>query len=346
MTGETILVVGGAGYIGSHMVKDLVRADKNVVVLDNLARGHRDLVPGGVFVEGDLGDSALLDRVFSEYKIDAVMHFAAYSLVGESVEKPLAYYRNNISRTIELLEAMIRHAVRRFIFSSTAAVYGEPENVPITEEHPCRPTNPYGESKLAVEQLLADCARAGDLQYVSLRYFNAAGADVSGDLGERHGPETHLIPLVLQAALGEREGIQIFGTDYPTSDGTCLRDYVHVSDLTRAHLLALQRLTSGGNNAIYNLGNSKGYSVREVIETARRVTGHSIPTVASGRRAGDPAVLVADSGKIRGELGWKPRYEDLQTIIETAWVWHQREAQRKKNHRSETAVGLQAPAKD
>lgn len=328
MSGETILVVGGAGYIGSHMVLDLLRTDREVVVLDNLSRGHRDLIPGGVFVEGDLGDASLLDRIFSEHKIDAVMHFAAHSLVGESVEKPLVYYRNNISCTIELLEAMIRHSVRRFIFSSTAAVYGEPQAVPVAEEHSCQPTNPYGESKLAVEQLLKDCARTGNLQYVSLRYFNAAGADVSGTLGERHNPETHLIPLILRVATGEMEQIRIYGSDYPTTDGTCVRDYLHVSDLTQAHLLALQSLQKGTASAIYNLGNSKGYSVREVIETARRLTGHAIPAVVSARRAGDPAVLVADSGKIRRALNWKPRYEDLSQIIETAWMWAQKEAGR------------------
>jgi UDP-glucose 4-epimerase len=331
MAGETILVVGGAGYIGSHMVLDLLRAGHEVVVLDNLSRGHRDLIPGGVFVEGDLGDTRLLDRVFTEHKIDAVMHFAAYSLVSESVEKPLAYYRNNISRTIELLEAMVRHSVRRFIFSSTAAVYGEPQGMPIAEEHPCRPTNPYGESKLAVEQLLEDCARNGDLQYVSLRYFNAAGADASGVLGERHNQETHLIPLILRVATEEMKQIRIYGTDYPTTDGTCVRDYIHVSDLTQAHLLALQSLQKGAASAIYNLGNSKGYSVREVIETARRLTGHAIPAVVSDRRPGDPAVLVANSGKIRRELNWKPRYEDLSRIIETAWMWAQKEARKKNN---------------
>ncbi len=330
MAGETILVVGGAGYIGSHMVLDLLRVGYKVVVLDDLSRGHRDLVPGGSFVEGDIGDSRLLDGIFSEHKIDAVMHFAAYSLVGESVENPLAYYRNNISRTVELLEAMIRHSIRHFIFSSTAAVYGEPQGVPIAEEHPCQPTNPYGESKLAVEQLLADCARIGNLQYVSLRYFNAAGADVSGALGERHNPETHLIPLILRVATGEMEQIQIYGTDYPTPDGTCVRDYIHVSDLTQAHLLALQSLQRGSASAIYNLGNSKGHSVREVIETVRWLTGHPIPVTVSNRRAGDPAVLVADSGKIRRELGWKPRYENLSKIIETAWIWSQKETRRKK----------------
>lgn len=329
MTTETILVVGGAGYIGSHMVKELLQAGYPVVVLDNLSRGHRELVPGGEFVQGDLGDAAVLDRVFSKHRIGAVMHFAAFSLVGESVEKPLDYYRNNVSCTVELLAAMQRHGVGRFIFSSTAAVYGEPAKVPITEDMPCQPTNPYGASKLTVERLLSECERASGLRYVSLRYFNAAGADASGKLGERHDPESHLIPLVLQVATGERKQIGIFGTDYPTPDGTCVRDYIHVSDLATAHLLSLKRLTDGGASAIYNLGNSRGHSVREVIETARRVTGHIIPETVAARRLGDPAVLVADSSRIRRELGWQPRYEDLSAIVETAWKWHRQEAERK-----------------
>lgn len=328
MAKKTVLVVGGAGYIGAHMTKDLLRAGYEVLILDDLSRGHRNLLDGGTFFQGDLGDRILLKQIFSTHTVDAVMHFAAYSLVGESVQQPLLYYRNNVSRTVELLDTMMRHGVKRFIFSSTAAVYGEPANVPIAEEHPCQPANPYGLSKQAVEHMLADCARAHGLQYVSLRYFNAAGADASGELGERHEPETHLIPLVLQVATGERENIKIFGTDYPTPDGTCLRDYVHVSDLTQAHLLALRHLLAGGANAIYNLGNSKGYSVREVIETAQRVTGREIPTVVALRRPGDPARLIADSTRIRHELGWKPLYEDLKSIIETAWVWHQKEAGR------------------
>jgi UDP-glucose 4-epimerase len=329
MIKKNILVVGGAGYIGSHMVKDLLRAGYAVVVLDNFSRGYRDSVSGGVMIEGDLGDAPLLDHVFSRHQISAVMHFAAYSLVGESVEKPLVYYRNNVSQTIELIDAMIRHNVNYFIFSSTAAVYGEPVKTPIHEEHPCQPTNPYGATKLAVERMLADCSRASGLRYISLRYFNAAGADTSGTLGERHEPETHLIPLVLKVATGERESIQIFGTDYPTPDGTCIRDYIHVSDLTQAHLLALASLLRDGNCAVYNLGNSRGYSVYDVIMTARHVTGHHIPAITADRRAGDPAELIADSEKIRRELDWRPRYEHLKTIIETAWVWHQREAKLK-----------------
>ncbi len=331
MADETILVVGGAGYIGSHMVRDLLQAGHEVVVLDNLSRGHRDLIPGGIFIQGDLGNAAQLDKVFTQHRFFAVMHFAAFSLVGESVSKPLDYYRNNVANTVELLDAMARHRIRNLIFSSTAAVYGDPRQArPLREDDICAPTNPYGATKLAVERMLADNAAASDFRYVSLRYFNAAGADTSGAIGERHEPETHLIPLILQVATGERESIKIFGTDYPTPDGTCIRDYVHVNDLTQAHLLALRRLMAGGSSAIYNLGNSRGHSVREVIEVARTVTGHAIPAILADRRAGDPAVLVADSGKIRKELGWKPRFEDLRTIIETAWAWHSKEARRKK----------------
>lgn len=329
MAGETILVVGGAGYIGSHMVLDLLHAGHEVVVLDNLSRGHRDLLVGGTFVEGDLGDAALLDRVFTQHRISAVMHFAAFSLVGESVSKPLDYYRNNVSNTVELLAAMMRHRVRYFIFSSTAAVYGEPRAAkPLLENDPCQPTSPYGATKFTVERMLADNAAASDFRYVSLRYFNAAGADPSGRIGERHHPETHLIPLVLKVATGERESIQLYGTDYPTSDGTCIRDYVHVSDLAQAHLLALEHLLKEGDSAVYNLGNNKGYSVREVVETARRISKHAIPAAEAARRPGDPAFLVADSSKIRRELGWQPRYESLEAIIETAWAWHQKEAAR------------------
>jgi len=326
MSKPTILVIGGAGYIGSHMVLDLLRAGYPVVTLDNLSRGHRDLVAGGEFVEGDLGDPTMLDTVFTQYPVQAVMHFAAWSLVGESVEQPLAYYRNNVADTVSLLEAMQRHDIRHFIFSSTAAVYGEPRQTPITEDHPCLPANPYGATKFAVERLLHDVSAASDLTCSILRYFNAAGADAGGAIGERHRPETHLIPLILQVATGEREAISIFGEDYPTPDGTCLRDYIHVSDLTQAHLLALEALLKGGGNTIYNLGNSTGYSVREVIDAAREITGHSIPARVSARRAGDPAVLIADSSRIRNELGWIPRYERLDDIIRTAWTWHRKEA--------------------
>jgi UDP-glucose 4-epimerase len=318
---ETVLVVGGAGYIGSHMVKELIDRHYDVLILDNLSTGHRRLVSGGRFVYGDLSDTTLLDRLFSENRVDAVMHFAAFSLVGESVQLPLKYYRNNVARTIELIEAMIRHDVLRFVFSSTAAVYGEPERTPITETHPCRPTNPYGASKLSVEQLLSDCDAAYGLKSICLRYFNAAGADVSGQIGEMHDPETHLIPLVLRAVL-TKTPVKIFGTDYKTPDGTCLRDYVHVTDLAQAHMLALDTLMNGGASELYNLGNSVGYSVRQVIDIAGKITGKKIDVVEEKRRPGDPAILVADGSKIKERLKWQPRYEQLETIIQTAWNWH------------------------
>ena len=304
------------------MVKDLLRAGYEVVIMDNLSTGHRELLPGGIFFEGDLDDGKLLDRIFSEYQISAVMHFAAFSLVGDSMQDPLSYYRNNIAGTIELLAAMVRHNVKYFIFSSSAAVYGEPVEIPIKEDHPCNPTNPYGATKVAVEKLLNDCDYAYGLKSVSLRYFNAAGADESGEIGELHEPETHLIPLVLKVASGEKKNIKIFGTDYPTYDGTCIRDYIHVNDLAQAHLLALEALLSGKESSVYNLGNSKGYSVREVIELSEKITEKTIRTVEVERRPGDPAELIAGSDKIREELGWKPGYEDLETIITTAWNWH------------------------
>jgi UDP-glucose 4-epimerase len=321
-----VLVIGGAGYIGSHMVLDLLRAGYPVVTLDDLSRGHRELVPGGDFIEGDLGNPAVLEQVFSQYPIKAVMHFAAHSQVGESVQQPLEYYRNNVANTITLLQSMQQAGIAHFIFSSTAAVYGEPESIPITEAHPCAPTNPYGTTKLTVEHILHDVSHATGLSYSILRYFNAAGADAEAAIGERHQPETHLIPLVLQVATGERESISIFGDNYPTADGTCLRDYIHVSDLTQAHLLALESLLNGGGNSTYNLGNSTGYSVRQIIDTARQITGHTIPAITAERREGDPAILIADSSLIRAELGWQPRYENIEDIIRSAWVWHQREA--------------------
>jgi UDP-glucose 4-epimerase len=306
MNRQTVLVVGGAGYIGSHMVMDLIRRDYEVVVLDNLCRGHRELMPGGTFVEGDLGDATLLDQIFSRHPITAVMHFAAFSLVGESVEKASFYYRNNVSRTIDCLMRWIDTVLGILFFLYCRCT--EAGQVQFLKP-PCQPTNPGGATKVAVERFLADCAQSIGLKYISLRYFNAAGADASGMLGERHEPETHLIPLVLHVAAGERKNIRIFGTDYPTADGTCIRDYVHVSDLTQAHILALESLLKGGDSAVYNLGNSTGHSVRNVIDIARTVTGHPIPETVADRRAGDPAILIADSEKIRRELGWKPRYE-------------------------------------
>jgi len=330
MAKHTIMVVGGAGYIGSHMVKDLLQANYNVITLDNLSTGHRDLLLGGKLIEGNLGDANFLNRIFSDHQIEVVMHFAAYSIVNESVKSPVEYYRNNVANTIELLDAMVQHNVKRFIFSSSAAVYGEPVEVPIKEEHPLRPTNPYGVTKVAIEQMLSDFDSAYGLKYVSLRYFNAAGADASGKIGERHDPETHLIPLILKVTMGERNSIKIFGTDYPTRDGTCIRDYIHVSDLTQAHLLAVEKLMADGESAIYNLGNNRGYSVRNVIEIAAKVTEKQIPAVDDGRRSGDPAVLIANSDKIRKELGWRPQYEDLETILETAWKWLQNVASHTK----------------
>lgn len=317
-----ILVTGGAGYIGSHVAKNLTTAGHRVIIFDNLIKGHREAVLSAKFVEGDLADRELLDRVMQDEQIEAVIHLAAHSLVGESMEKPGKYYENNVSNGLNLLEAMINNDVRNIVFSSTAAVYGEPEEVPITETHPTNPGNTYGESKLFFEKMLKRYDQIHDLKYVSLRYFNAAGADASGRIGEAHDPETHLIPIVLQKALGLREKLYIFGDDYPTKDGTCMRDYIHVEDLAAAHILAVEGLAEGMDSRIYNLGNGEGYSVKEVIDTASEVVGEEIKAEVGQRRAGDPAVLVASSKKIIKELGWEPKYPELKTIIETAWNWH------------------------
>jgi len=319
----SILVTGGAGYIGSHMVKYLDKMGASITVLDNLSTGHRDLVTAGELIEGDLGDQALLDALFEKRDIDVVMHFAASSLVGESVTDPLKYYTNNVSRTANLLSSMQRNDVKHFIFSSTAAVYGEPDELPITENTSTNPTNPYGATKLAVERMLRDCDVAFGLKSICLRYFNACGADDSATIGERHQPETHLIPLVLQVAAGVRDHISVFGDDYETIDGTCVRDYIHVNDLAQAHYQAMTKLLAGVESNIYNLGNSAGYSVRQVIDEVRSVTGRGIKVLDAPRRAGDPAVLVANSSKARQALGWQPQYESLSTMIETAWAWHQ-----------------------
>ncbi|ACL70813.1 UDP-glucose 4-epimerase GalE [Halothermothrix orenii] len=319
-----ILVTGGAGYIGSHVVKSLFEAGYNVVTLDNLEKGHREAVLGGEFIKGDLKDRELLDSIMKDYEIDGVIHLAAHSLVGESMENPGKYYKNNVSNGLNLLEAMVDNDVKYLVFSSTAAVYGEPREVPITEDHPTAPTNTYGESKLFFEKMMKRYDEIYGLKYVSLRYFNAAGADLSGKIGEDHDPETHLIPIVLQKALGLRDKLYIFGNDYPTRDGTCIRDYIHVNDLADAHVLAIEGLTRGLESRIYNLGNGEGYSVKEVIETASRVIGKPIEAGVGDRRPGDPAVLVASSDKIKEELGWDPQYPDLETIIETAWQWHKR----------------------
>ena len=319
-----ILIIGGCGYIGTHMVKALLEAGHQPITLDNLSTGHRELLPGGDFVKGDIQDAVLLDNVFTTYAVDAVMHFAALIEVGESVRQPLTYYRNNVAATANLLEAMVRHGVNQFIFSSSAAVYGEPRYTPIDETHPLAPTSPYGETKLYVENMLRACDTAYGLKSVCLRYFNAAGADPSATIGERHDPESHLIPLVLQAAAGQRDAIHIFGSDYPTPDGTCVRDYIHVNDLATAHLLALDALVQGAPSTVYNLGNGSGYSVRQVIDTARRVTGRPITVKEAPRRPGDPAVLVASAAKVQKELGWRPHRTSLEDIVHTAWNWHKR----------------------
>jgi UDP-glucose 4-epimerase len=320
-----ILVVGGAGYIGSHVVKQLVET-KPVVVLDNLSTGHRHLVDKrAVFVHGDLGDRATLVRIFEKYPIDAVMHFAANSLVGESVAEPMKYYKNNVAATLTLLETMMEYGVKHFIFSSTAAVYGIPNVDLITEDCPTNPINPYGRSKLMIEHMLADFASAYDLRYVVLRYFNAAGAHESGEIGEDHHPETHLIPLILQHLLGMRDKISVFGTDYDTPDGTCIRDYIHVTDLAEAHILALHALLSDKKKtATYNLGNGLGYSVKEVIDMCERVTGKQATIEYTARRPGDPARLVASSENIARELGWQAT-RSLEDIIASAWRWHKKD---------------------
>lgn len=323
----TILVTGGAGYIGSHAVLSLQQAGYQVVVLDNLVYGHRDIVEQVLQVElvvGDTNDRALLDRLFAEHEIAAVMHFAAYTYVGESVTQPEKYYRNNVVGTLTLLEAMVAASVKQFVFSSTCATYGIPTIVPIPEDHSQNPINPYGMTKLVVEKILADFDQAYDFKSVSFRYFNAAGADPHGRLGEDHQPETHLIPLVLMAALGQRESITIFGTDYPTADGTCIRDYIHVTDLAQAHVLGLEYLLKGGQSNAFNLGNGSGFSVKEVIETARQVTGKDIVAIEHDRRPGDPPALVGSGEKARTMLGWSPEYADLHKILTHAWQWHQK----------------------
>ncbi|UTE77494.1 UDP-glucose 4-epimerase GalE [Rossellomorea sp. KS-H15a] len=317
-----ILIVGGAGYIGSHLVKELV-IQQEIIVLDNLSSGHENLIDERVrFVKGDLGDRETLNQLFSEFPIEAVMHFAANSLVGESVGNPYKYYYNNVSNTLTLLDVMLDHEVKNFIFSSTAATYGIPETSLITEATVTNPINPYGRSKLMIEHILEDFHQAYGLNYIVLRYFNAAGAHASGEIGEKHDPETHLIPIVLEHLLGKRESISVFGTDYDTHDGTCIRDYIHVTDLANAHILSLNALLEEKlQTATYNLGNGKGYSVKEIIDTCEKVTGVEANVVLSDRRPGDPATLVASSEKIYHELGWKAEY-DLEDIIESAWTWH------------------------
>jgi UDP-glucose 4-epimerase len=315
------LVAGGAGYIGSHMVKQLLQAGHHVVTYDDLSSGHRDAVLGGELVDGNIRDTERLARTLREYEIDAVLHFAARIEVGESVRRPDLYYQTNVGGSRSLLDAMRAAGVGQLVFSSTAAVYGEPEDVPIPEDHPKRPGNPYGASKWMVERMLADEAAAFGLRSVALRYFNAAGADPEGELGERHDPETHLIPLVCQAAAGRRPAITVFGRDYPTPDGTCLRDYIHVHDLCSAHLTALEYLAAGGTTSAFNLGYGVGTSVQEIIDQVERVSGIRVPVEEGPRRAGDPARLVADASRAREVLGWRPAYDDLERIVADAWRW-------------------------
>lgn len=319
-----ILVCGGAGYIGSHINKQLHKEGYETVVFDNLVYGHREAVKWGTFEQGDLKNMEDIERVFQKYQIDAVFHFAAYAYVGESVDEPEKYYYNNVANTLNLLHVMKKYECNKIIFSSTCATYGEPERVPITEDMPQNPINPYGATKLMMERIFKDYHRAYGLQFVVLRYFNAAGADPDGEIGESHNPETHIIPLVLDAASGKREDIKVFGTDYDTPDGSCVRDYVHVYDLATAHLLALHHLEGGKESDFFNLGNEKGSSVLEAIEAVKKVTGREFKVTLTDRRDGDPAKLVGSSVKAQRVLGWKPEYENIEKIVEHAWNWHEK----------------------
>ena len=319
-----ILVCGGAGYIGSHAVRQLIDKGEEVIIVDNLETGHEDAIhQKAKFYNVDIRNEEELDKVFEENKIDEVIHFAANSLVGESMTNPLKYYNNNVHGTEILLKVMIKHDVKKIVFSSTAATYGEPKSIPILETDPTCPTNAYGETKLAMEKMMKWADVAHGVKFISLRYFNVAGAHASGEIGEDHNPETHLIPLILQVPLGKREFISIFGDDYDTHDGTCIRDYIHVIDLADAHILAVEKLRAGSSSNIYNLGSGNGFTVKEMIEAARKVTGHAIPAKVCERRAGDPAKLVAASAKARKELGWEPQFENVEAMISSAWKWHQ-----------------------
>lgn len=317
-----LLVTGGAGYIGSHTVRALIAAGHTPIILDNLSRGHVESIPAGVeFVEMDIADPKLVD-LLKEKQIEGIMHFAAHSQVGESMVKPAIYYENNVVGSYHLIESAHQAGVKYFVFSSTAAVYGEPEEVPITEDARLQPTNVYGRTKLVIEHMLRDYSSVYDMNYVALRYFNAAGADPSGVIGEDHHPETHLIPLILEAALGKREAITIFGTDYPTADGTCVRDYIHVNDLASAHVLAMQHLAQGGKSEVFNLGTGNGFSVKEIVDATKKVTGVDFKVIIGERRAGDPGTLIASSQKIQTMLGWKPIYSSVENVIKDAWHWH------------------------
>lgn len=319
-----ILIVGGAGYIGSHTNKVFTEAGYETLVLDNLSYGHEEAIKWGKFVQCDIKDFDDLDNVFEEYDITAVVHLSSYIEVGESVVNPEKYYTNNVVNTMNLLKVMLKHDVKKFIFSSTCATYGIPQKIPLVEDHPQNPINPYGRTKLMVEQILKDYDVAYGLKSVILRYFNASGADKSGEIGEAHDPESHLIPLILDAAIGKRENIKIFGTDYDTEDGTCIRDYIHVTDLADAHMLALKYLDEGNESNEFNLGNGKGFSVREVIDSVRKVTGRDFKVVETERRPGDPAILIGSSQKAKDILKWDPQYVDIDTIVESAWNWHKK----------------------
>ncbi len=319
-----VLVCGGAGYIGSHVNKELNLCGYETVVFDNLVYGHREAVKWGSFFEGDLSKIEDIEKVFSQYKIDAVLHFAAFAYVGESVDAPEKYYYNNVVNTLNLLNVMKKHGCQKIVFSSTCATYGEPEKTPITEDMPQNPINPYGATKLMVERIFKDYHTAYGLNYAVLRYFNAAGADPEGEIGESHTPETHIIPLILDAASGKREDIKVFGTDYPTPDGSCIRDYIHVKDLATAHVLALKNLEADGESDFFNLGNTKGTSVLELVDSVKRVTGKDFKVTLAERRAGDPAVLVGSADKIKSVLGWTPLYGDIDTIVSHAWAWHEK----------------------
>jgi len=320
---STILVTGGAGYIGSHVVRDLLRQNHKPIVFDNLQTGHRKAIKNAPFIEGDLSDQRKLTETFQANSVDAVMHFAADCLVGESVRDPVKYFNNNVKNSLSLIEMMEEFDVRKIVFSSSAAVYGEPKQIPISEVHPCAPTNPYGETKWIIEKVLQAFREGGKLNFISLRYFNAAGADPEGELGEDHSPETHLVPFAIKAAL-DGTSVPLFGTDYDTPDGTCIRDYIHVSDLAQAHVLALKKLEQERISGIYNLGNGDGYSVRDVIETVKKVSGKKLAAIDSPRRPGDPSRLVAGSEKAKEELGWTPKYTDLETIVSTAYNWYRK----------------------
>lgn len=328
MSNALILVIGGAGYIGSHMVKYLLDKQHQLVILDNLSTGYQCSILGGEFIQGNMGDEALLDYLFNHYNFTAVMHFASHIEISESIQNPIKYYQNNFINTIYLLNKLINYNIKYFIFSSSAAIFGEPQYIPIDEQHPKNPLSPYGRSKWMVEQVLEDYAKAYDFKFVSLRYFNAAGAEDSALIGERHDPESHLIPLVLQTASGRKKSITIFGRDYNTPDGTCIRDYVHVNDLCQAHLLALNKLLQGGESGFYNLGNGQGFSVQEVIDIAKKITQRNITVINGNRRAGDPGILVADANLVKKELHWQPQYSSLEAIIAHAWRWEQKYIQR------------------